>query len=155
LPLIIGLIIFSIFWKDELGRIAGFFVFKPVIVFPIWFWGPFAWLQQETTHIRVLDSILLLIPGLILTIVIVYPFRHLFYQHRLVWLFLIGDILRWGSSWIYASSGLGIPDISQSTVELLLWGALIYPSIYAVVVFVVLLIHKILMAKRMMEKELV
>jgi hypothetical protein len=151
LPLITGLITIFIFWKDELGRMVGFFVFKPVIAYPIWFWGPFAWLNQATTHIKVLDSVLLFLPGLVLTVIIVYPFRHLFYQHRLAWLFLIGDILRWGNSWLLASSGLGIPEIKRSVLEILIWGGLIYPSVYSVAALVILLGGK-KATKNVMEK---
>jgi len=154
LPLIIGLLTIFMFWKDELGCMIGFFVFKPVIAYPIWFWDPFARLSQATTHIKALDSVLLFLPGLVLTIIIVYPFRHLFDQHRLVWLFLTGDILRWGNSWLLASSGLRIPDIKQSVLEILIWGGLIYPSVYAIIAFAILLIHRRLMTKSWIEKVL-
>jgi hypothetical protein len=155
LPLIIGLIVIFVFWKDELGRMAGFFIFKPVIAYPVWLWGPFARLNQETTHIKALDSMLLLLPGLVLTVIIVYPLRHLFYQHRLAWLFLIGDILRWGNTWFITSSGLEIFDIKQSVLGILFWGGLIYPSVYSIITLVILLVRRRLLTKSMLVNEFV
>jgi len=151
LPLIIGLIIIFVFWKDELGRMAGFFVFKPVVAYPIWLWGSFAWVNQETTRIKALDSLLLLLPGLVLTVVIVYPFRHFFFQHRLAWLFLIGDILRWGNTWLVTGSGL---DFQNRVLENLVQGGLIYPSVYAITILVIILVHKRLLTRNVAEKAL-
>jgi hypothetical protein len=139
LPLIIGLVIIFVFNREELDRMAGLFVFKPVIAYPIWFFGPLAWLQQETTGVRALDSVLLLLPGLVLPIIIVYPFRHLFSKHRLVWLFLMGDILRWGNTWLVFGFG---EDMGNPFVSSLLWVGLVYPSVYSIVVLIILLVHR-------------
>jgi len=95
LPFGLGIFILVSSWKIEVSRYIGFLTLKPVFAYPIWFlisWSD--WFNQVYDVNLVLMAIVPLIPGIILTLIIVYLFRHLFGTDKLVWLFLIGDIIR-------------------------------------------------------------
>ncbi len=145
LPSIIGTIILRKFWEDELSRLTGFFTLKPILAYPIWFviFAVFLLTKPDSlmstiTYVGENLPIVLLaiIPGVLLTIIIVVVFQRVFKSNKFAWLFLLGDVIRWGYTLYWSIKLSGSSQIYYFIGFLL-------PSIYAAVaLFFVYYRHK-------------
>ena len=93
LPLILGPIILTLFRRDDVSRMAGWFTMKPLLATPLWAmmlaWGENANVSQE------FKAVMGLIPGIGLTLWIIWNYRHVLRTDtEIVILLLIGDALR-------------------------------------------------------------
>jgi len=131
-----GIFILVSNWKDEISRYIGFLTLKPVIAYPIWFVISFSdWFNKVYDTNPVLIAAVPLIPGIVLTLIIVYSFRHLFGIDRVVWLFLIGDVIRWMNTFIFTA--FTNSNIVFNIFIFLVFFGLYFPSLYAVVALIV------------------
>lgn len=121
LPLIIGPIILFTYRKDQLSGIAGALTLKPLLATPILGVTTYMGLRQAV------DPWLLstLLPGIVLTLLIVLAFRHsLKTDPDIVGVLLVADAIRWLNTHAMLASG----DSFWSPLFLV---ALVLPSLYA------------------------
>ncbi len=131
LPLILGIIILFAY-RTRLGRLLAAFSLKPVIATPLWA-SLIAWaisypnLAETNSPLITLS----LLPGVVLTLIIVLIFKDLYRPVRgIPYLFLALDLFRWLDT--YAMVRSLYPDgISLLFIALAL-GAILLPSAYAV-----------------------
>lgn len=103
LPLFIGLFILIKFGKDDVAKYIGFLSLKPVFSVLLLFLESKYDLVDKLKAFysyEVARDVLWVVPELTLTLVIVYSFRYLFMNNKLVRLFLIVDIVRWLSVFV-------------------------------------------------------
>jgi len=133
LPFAGGIYILVGYWKDNLSRYIGFLSFKPVIAYPIWFFITCTdWFNKVYDyHDPVVMAVFPLFPGIFLTLITVFLFRHLFKVEKLVWLFLIGDIVRWVNSFVF--SAFVDNDIVFNLFIFLAFFGLAFPSLYTII----------------------
>ena len=131
-PLIVGLP--ALFQKGSFTRAAALFTLKPILSTPLWVLISFA-----------VKGIFVptLLPGLLLALILIYCFRHLFRTDLKSFLLLIGmDVIRWLTiflicpPWAYDSIGGCYTD----NHSVLLIGFLT-SNLYAVIVFALLIVR--------------
>lgn len=126
LPSFISLFILARYWKDDVSKYIGLMSIKPVIAYPIWFFiSTSDWINQVYDLKPILTVVVPLIPAVILTLVIVYFFRHLFPQEESAKVFLIGDIVRWLNTFVFSA-------FPSALLFSLMYFGLIFPSLYAI-----------------------
>ncbi len=130
LPLIIGIVILVGFWKDELSRMGGFFTLKPVLAYPLWFYIILQYFVSSSSESNPVEGFIPLIPGIVLTVIIAYRFRRLIASNQIAKLFLALDVFRW----MYTFS-LGFQ------VDPNIWFGLVFPSIYALLAVIIVLVR--------------
>lgn len=131
-PLVIGLITLGKFGKQDVAKYIAFLSLKPIF---IWF---LLLLVADFDFFRRLYApySFAVVPELILTLVILYCFKHLFRRHKLAWLFLLGDVIRWLSLFIESLIPDPIPEpYFYTQFYVFFFFLLIFPSFYAVVGF--------------------
>jgi hypothetical protein len=133
LPLILGLTTRFYFKKDELSRMAGWFSLKPILATPLW--ALMISIGNSTHLSRDLQAALGLIPGIGLTLWIVWKYRHLLRTETgTVTLLLLGDALRWLNSFAWViDNALDSPFYTAG---------LILPNAYALMAFVIAWLRK-------------
>jgi len=113
LPVIAGPVILRFFRDDPLRGPAAAFTLKPLVATPLWLLfllnlgdpGP----GYQTSPVT-------MIPGIGLTLVILYAYRHLFRTERNIFLLLLGaDAIRWLYS--FAALRFGALTIYELSVE--------------------------------------
>jgi hypothetical protein len=139
-PLAISVTVLVKFRKYDIARYIGFFSLKPVfIMLLILLASIFGFFDQLYSLYpdEFVSAIFGIVPELILTLVIVYNFKHLFGTDKLIWLFLIGDIIRWSSLFIESFIPDPIPEPYFYT-QFYIWVFffLIFPPLYAIVGFI-------------------
>lgn len=111
LPIIFGSLILKGFWKDEVSRLAGFFVLKPILAFPIYI---FIWED------RIWGTFFPLMLYLLLTLCIVFLFRDILKENSVARYFLLGDIASWLIAtifWIFLNRiGLIVAELFLPTI---------------------------------------
>lgn len=137
LPVIAGIILPIYFRDDPIHGLAEAFTLKPLIATPVWLYILLTLAPPGKTA-----SPVTLIPGIGLTLVIVYAFRGLFRTETKTFLILLGaDAIRWLYSFAYLRLATG--TFNEPIVEnpLYLIG-LILPNAYATLAFVILWIRR-------------
>ena len=139
-PIVVSMITLSISIKHTIAKYIGLLSLKPVL---IWF---LLWLIEDVDFIERLSVpySAAIVPELILTTGIVYFFRGLFRSHKLAWIFLIADIVRWLviliTSWL-------IPPVFEvyysPSFYVWVFFLLVYPSLYAIAgfLYVSIIVH--------------
>jgi hypothetical protein len=132
LPVITGLVFLGSnrFRSDALNWAATAFALKPLLATPIWA-ALWLWSGYEADHQFYYLTIL---PGMLLTVILVIAFRNLFKTHSLlVSLLLVGDVIRWVYTFIMFAPWL---EFSAHNKTLDVWYpiALILPNAYAAAV---------------------
>ena len=134
LPLILGPVLLRRFREDDLSRMAGWFTLKPLLATPLWAW--IVDLEGGTGFYLPLDAFPTLIPGIGLTLWILWKYRHLLRSNMgTIILLLVGDALRWLNSfaWLTIDSDAGSPFYTAG---------LILPNAYAVMALVIVWLRK-------------
>ena len=145
LPLSTALFILVKFGKDDVAKYVGYLSLKPIFSLLLMFFEAKADLFDELNahySYEIVGSLLWIIPELLLTLVIVYFFRHLFNKFRLAWWFLIGDITRWLS--VFISELIPDPVIEPYFyTQLYIWAffVVVFPSLYAISGFIAVRKH--------------
>lgn len=125
LPLILGPIILRSFGADTLSRMAGWFSMKPLLATPLW--ALIVTLEGRTTFHQALDAAPTLIPGIGLTLWIVWRYRHLLRTElALVILLIVMDVPRWLNSFAWLT-------IDSSADSPFYVAGLILPNAYAAI----------------------
>ena len=130
LPLIAGPLILVFFRKDPFSRMAAFFTLKPVIATPLWILLYQLTLSIHYTYHTFAFYLATLLPGFLITLILVYGYRFLFRSSPLVFSLLVGlDVVRWSYTFF-----LFLPVLGFSPVELAKnpWFiiALVLPNLY-------------------------
>lgn len=136
LPVIAGPVILRLFRDDPVRGLAGWFTLKPLIATPIWIFivslsdGPKGWVLPFS-----------LLPGIGLTLYLVYKFRHLLDAERKIFTVLLaGDALRWLNSFVFLlASGGTFPGWNEEIPYRI---GVILPNAYAVMAFVILWLRR-------------
>jgi len=136
IPTIIGVVILTLYQKDKSSILAGCFVLKSVVEY-ILLWIILILFSNSNLQ-QSLSSLLLISPSFFLTTSIVIIFRKFFKNDRFALLLLVGDLLRWFH--ILVMSFPATRDIWAETL-------LIFPSAYAVMVLVIVIIRNLLFKK--------
>jgi hypothetical protein len=140
IPLSISVITLSKFGKYDIAKYIGLLSLKPVFMMLLALLvSNLGFLERLYTlySYEITSAIFWIVPELILTLIIVYIFRHLFHNDKMVWLFLIGDIIRWLSLSIESL----IPDpiiepFFYTQFYVSVFFLLVFPSLYAIVGFI-------------------
>lgn len=139
IPAIVGAITFGLFSDDSLGRLAGFFTLKPLPASALFGLILLASPAERDPKEWALWSV---IPGVALTVLIVWNFRHLYIPATgLPYLFLAADVLRWGNTYVLVSSlgpELNLHPEAYPGFWISLVAAGILPSAYAIMAIVIL-----------------
>jgi hypothetical protein len=133
LPFVGGIFILISHWKDDISRYIGLLSLKPVIAYPIWFlisWSDWYSKVYDNTN-PVLMAAFPLFPGILLTLIIVFLFKRLFKIDKAVWLFLIGDIVRWMNTFVFSS--FTDSDVVFNLFVFLVFFGLAFPSLYTII----------------------
>jgi len=104
-PIIIGVILLIRFKKYRFGLLAAIFTLKPIIAYPIWF---FVYSNYYDNRNIFLAASMAILPGVVLTLIIIYKFRSLFnfkINNWAAWLLLSFDTLRWVGVYLYSLGG--------------------------------------------------
>ena len=104
-PIIIGTILLIRSKKHRFGLLAAIFTLKPIIAYPVWF---FAYNNYYDNRNISVTSLIAILPGVVLTLIIIYQFRSLFIlktNHWVAWLLLSFDVLRLVSVYLYSLGG--------------------------------------------------
>ena len=128
LPIILGPIILRRYREDELSRLAGLFTLKPLLATPLW--GLIFSLEDRLSLAPSLKLAVTLVPGIGLTLLILWATRRAFAaERRTGLLFLAADALRWLNTfaWLLFSASLG-----RSSPDVLYVVGLVLPNAYAV-----------------------
>ena len=144
---IIGIIILiiSFYSQDSLETLLGVFTIKPAIATPLWaaiigIYPPgLTWFSNITWA----PSTLSIIPGVLLTISIIYFYRTQFTK-KSARVFLMGDVLRWASTWFIFA---GIFHSSEFYFYLIIFIATYMPTIYSVLALLYIIARKIILRK--------
>jgi hypothetical protein len=139
-PLAISVITLSKFGKNEIAKYIGLFSLKPVFIrLLLILIADFGFLEKFyfLYSYEIAHAIFWIVPELILTLVIVYVFRNLFHNDRVVWLFLIGDTIRWLSLFIESLIPDPIPEpYFYTQFYVVIFFYLVFPSLYAIFGFI-------------------
>ena len=139
-PLVISATTLIKFRKNEIAKYIGVLSLKSVFVMLLsMLITSFSFLEQlySLYSSEIVSAIFWIIPELILTLVIVYSFRHLFGNDKLIWLFLIGDTIRWLIIFIEFLIPDPFPEpYFYTQLYVLVFFLLIFPSLYAIVGFI-------------------
>lgn len=98
IPVYISIFTLVIFWKDDTAKYIGFLSLKLVLAIPLLLSEEnFSLLRHlaERYSYEIIWAVFVSIPELILTLVVIFLFRRLFKNDRKIWVFLLGDIMRW------------------------------------------------------------
>lgn len=126
LPLIVGPILLIKFRDDDLSRAAGWLTLKPVLATFLW---ALIFVSTDSTEAT---YYLTLLPGVILTLIIAFSFRHLFKSETLIFsMLLLLDAIRWTITFVMFGPWLEIPIDPVDPEGLLYLMALIIPNFYA------------------------
>lgn len=135
LPVILGPLVLWLFRSDELARLAGLFTLKPLLATFLWAFLYFLG-DQGLSLPRSLTRLLTLLPGIILTLLILWGGRRFFRtESATILLFVLADALRWLNSFLFLL-GSGIDGWSDPGPNYIIGLAL--PNLYALMVLVVL-----------------
>jgi hypothetical protein len=120
MPAVIGIVILAAYGRDPLSRMAAFFTLKPVVAAPLW-GAILIWTRSYNLNETGPAFLLSMLPGAILTLLIVWKFRSLFRgaQSRWAWILLGLDGVRWSNSLFLSWSPhpvLGMVSVSVATV---------------------------------------
>ena len=132
MPAVIGIVILAAYGRDPLSRMAAFFTLKPVVASPLW-GAILIWTRSHNLNESDPAFLLSMLPGAILTLLIVWKFRSLFRgaQSRWAWTLLGLDGVRWSNSLFLSSSPhpvLGMVSVGIATAM---------PTLYALVALAV------------------
>ena len=134
LPALIGLLILIKFGKDEVSKFVGFLTLKPIASMFLVFVARLE-IFERFPHFsnEVVLAVLWIVPELPLTLVVVRVYRQLFNGDKIVWLFLIGDIIRWVSLTIEALLPDPFPEpYFYMQLYVFAFFAIFYPSLYSI-----------------------
>ena len=134
LPLILGPILLRRYRDDDLSKLAGWLTLKPVLATPLW--ALILGSMSSFTAFPALKEALTLIPGIGLTLLILWANRRLFAAEKTTGLmFLLADALRWlnAFAWVYFSASLGMSAPDPYYVI-----GLVLPNAFAVMAFLVM-----------------
>lgn len=134
LPLILGPIILRVFREDEISSMAGLLTLKPLLATPLWAF--IIALGSELDLPGLITQLLSIVPGIGLTLLIVWKFRALFgTQQKIAFVLLAVDAMRWLNSFAAFQFGHGAGDFYY-------WLGLILPNAYAILVLAILWIRQ-------------
>ena len=128
MPAVIGIVLLATYGRDPLSRMAAFFTLKPAVASPLW-GAILIWTRSYNLNESSPAFLLSMLPGAILTLIIVWKFRSLFRgpQSRWAWILLGLDGVRWSNSLYFSSSPhpvLGMVSVGIATMM---------PTLYALV----------------------
>lgn len=130
LPAILGPVILRLYRGDELSKLAGVFTLKPLLATLLWAFIYSLGITLDLPEGAV--QILLLIPGIGLTMLIVLAFKRLFRSEtRIALVLLVVDALRWLNTFAWVRSR----DVLESPLYMV---ALILPNAYAIMALAIL-----------------
>jgi len=137
LPLIAGIAILIYFRGDPIRGLAGAFTMKPVLATPVWLY-----IILTITEVGNRGSPPTLIPGIGLTLLLLYLFRRLFRTERKAFLLLLaGDAVRWLYSLAYLRFWMGsLGDLTLKDPPFLV--GILLPNAYALMAFLFLWIRR-------------
>jgi hypothetical protein len=129
-PLVISITTLIKFGRNDIAKYISFLSLKPIFVWVLF------WLASDLEFLERFYApySLAIAPEILLTLIIVYSFKHVFRREKLTWLFLIGDVIRWVSLFIESLLPDPIPEPYFYT-QFYVWVffLLIFPSLYAVI----------------------
>ncbi len=134
LPALIGFLILIKFGKDGISSFIGFLILKPIVSTFLGFL-PSPKIFESFSHFsnEVISAFLWAVPELLLTLMLVWLYRNLFNDNKIVWSFLIGDIVRWVSLTIVFLLPAPFPEpYFYPQLYVLAFFAVFYPSLYAI-----------------------
>ena len=128
LPLIIGLAL--VHRAPGVSRLAGWLTLKPVLATPLWFLLGAATFRGDWSRPSLAYAVTAL-PGVGLTLVLVWVFRSVvrWRANGPLWLLLVLDTLRWGSSFLF-----GLVEAAKLS---LLMVSLAMPTVFALCAWMV------------------
>jgi len=133
LPAGLGIFILIIFWKDKFNRIAGLLILKYLVTYPIFS----ITLKSDTTpNKQIIDFILSMTPGVILTLLVAYFFVNFVRANRFAQLIIFVDILYW---LITCASSTAMQYVNFEFASLFI--LLISPSVYSVIILILITIR--------------
>ena len=137
LPVIAGAVILLYFRDDPIRGMAGAFTLKPLIATPVWLYMLISLAPARDT-----SSPITLIPGIGLTLLLVYAFRGVIRtEAKTALVLLVGDAIRWLYPFAYLFWSPGAFEKSSVENPLFLIG-LILPNAYAALAFVILWVRR-------------
>jgi hypothetical protein len=136
-PLVISMITLIKFGKNDVAKYIGLLSLKPTFRISLFLLAGKIGLLERLYVLysyEMASAIFGIVPELLMTLVIVYAFKHLFARDWLAWLFLLGDIIRWLSLFIESLLPDPIPEPYFYT-QFYVWVffLLVFPSLYAIV----------------------
>ena len=145
LPVIVSLLILWKSGKTQVAQCIGLLTIKPTLNLLLNYVPGMLAFNSELSNsypYHMVRSILWAIPELLLTLIMVYVFRHLLHKERVVLMFLIADVIRWVSVFI----SLWFPDpIPEPYFYWQLYIAVffifLFPFMYAIAGFIVIKRH--------------
>jgi len=141
LPALLGFLILIKFGKNDISRFIGFLILKPIVsTFLGFVISPKIFESFPHFSNEIGLALLWIAPELLLTLIFLRFYRHLFNGDRIVWLFLIGDIVRWISLTIVFLLPDPFPE-PYFYPQLYVWVffLIFYPSLYAIAGLIVLI----------------
>jgi hypothetical protein len=124
LPLVFGIAILKIKGRDSFSKAVGLFTLKPIFAVGLWV----LWLFAITE-----PYYLLFLPGLILTLLLLWIFRSTVWANRRIFAWLLGfDALRWLYTYILFLPELDIAPPVNPFSDPYFLVALILPNLYAI-----------------------
>ena len=142
-PVLIAIALLTANGKDPLWRMAAFFILKPIVATPLWVAIP-EWMGSFNQRGIHPGTLLGMLPGAILTLLIVWRFRSVFRgpERYKAWILLGLDGIRWANTLaISFASGLSqrwYPAGDYLSL-ILFWAALVIPTAYAVIALAIIL----------------
>jgi hypothetical protein len=120
---------------NRLKKLAGWFIFKPIITTPIWmiviFYSNYLFLSKPS----IFWSTISILPAVTASIIIVYKFQDLFRSKNLgPWILLGFDIVRWGSTYV----AMNIPFYKSDLVTLAELLSASFPTLYTIIAIILL-----------------
>lgn len=135
LPLIIGLYLITRLWKNDVAKCISLLILRPVFsILLILLELNYDLLDKLSTFYsyEIVRNVLWVVPELILTLIVVYSFRNLLANNKLVRLFFILDTIRWLSVFIaMLFTDLGPEPDFYWQIYLAGFFISIFPSLYA------------------------
>ena len=131
LPSLIGFSILTRFERDDVAKYIAFLSLKPASSIFVFFLADKLNISSYYS-LEIFLAVSWFVPELIMTLFIVYSFRYLFSSEKIVWLFLIGDIIRWLSLSIEGLLHHPFPEYPAVPNDIPLFLIVLYPSLYAI-----------------------
>ncbi len=131
LPFGIGLVILIFLGGHRYGTLAGLFTLKPILATPLMMPMVVPWLLFPSAT----TAALLVVPGIVLTLIILRSFRQLYRPFSAVpYVLLLGDVLRWLSTFLI------FVLLSEDPKPYFPIGYIL-PSVYAIMALIIVLLQ--------------